>query len=145
MQENNFNIELLPQGAFLITLSDGKFIKGRFSMYALNRFCESKGITYLEAVGKITLGMTIREYAELVLVGLQDMYREDYEQCQVVCNGEKKKWTVDLVMDLIFEPLGFGNKKMLDFFKHAIGRLTEIVEEPEADGKKKAGKRTKKN
>ena len=135
MTENKFNIELLPQGVFLITLADGQVIKGRFSMYALNRFCKSKGITYFEAIGKITLGMTIEEYAELVVYGLQDYYRKDFEQCGIVIDGNKQKWDTELVMDLVFEPLGFGNARMLDFLKHAVGRLTEIIEEE--PGKKK--------
>ena len=141
MQENKFNIELLPQGVFVITLDDGQIIRGRFSMYALNRFCKSKEITYFEAIGRITIGMTIEEYAELVVFALQDYYRMDFEQCRLGTD----KWTSELVMDKIFEPLGFGNKTMLDFFKHAVGRLTEIIEPDstsEEGGDKKKLKKT---
>jgi hypothetical protein len=136
----HIDIELQPQGWFLLTLTDADDVihkvKGRFSMYALNRFCETKNVTYLQLIGKITLGMKIVEYAELVLMALEDMYRKDIEQCRLM--GER--WTTEMVMDLIFEPLGFGNKKALDFFQHAIGRVTEIVEETPAppDDKKKS-------
>ncbi|MGQ0739539.1 MAG: hypothetical protein ACT4OJ_10800, partial [Bacteroidota bacterium] len=109
------------------------------SIYALNRFCESKDITYLQAIGKITIGMKIREYAELVLIALEDYYREDFEQC--AHNGFR--WTVDRVMDHILDPMGFGNEMMAGLFKHAVGRLGNILE-PETDDKKKAGSRKKK-
>lgn len=130
---DNIEIELQPQGWFVLSLTDAEAqthkVKGRFSMYALNRFCEQHNITYLQAIGKISVGMTIGEYAELVLVALEDMYRRDVEQCKL----QDQRWTKEMVMDLVFEPLGLGNKKMLNLFKHAIGRLTEIVEEtPEA-------------
>jgi hypothetical protein len=136
MEQNNFNVELLPQGVFILTLLDGKKIKGRFSMYALNRFCEKKELTYLQAIGKITIGMKISEYAELVLVALEDYYREDFEQCK----SGGVRWTIDKVMDDILDPMGFGNEMMLKLFKHAVGRLGNILEEPAPDDKKKAGK-----
>ena len=119
-----FKIELLPQGVFVITLTNGQFVKGRFSMYALDRFSESKGLTdYMSAVVKITMGMKLHEYAELLVMAFQDYYRQDFAQCP---------WNVERVMDEIIDPMGgLGNAQSLRLFKHAVGRLTEIVEEPE--------------
>lgn len=143
MSEAKFNIELLPDaGKFLITLTDGKKIKGRFSMYALDRFCEKKELNYLQAIGKITLGMKISEYAELVLIALEDYYREDFDQC--AHNGQR--WTVAKVMDEILDPMGLGNKMALDLFMHAVGRLGAIIKEDpvkkkEMDSPRKKGAR----
>lgn len=141
MDKSNFGIELMPKGKFLITLESGIKVKGRFSMYALDRFAEAKGAkSYADVLVKITMGMSIREYAELVVYALEDYYRDDTEQCRVMVDGSNKRWTADLVMDLIFESMGgLGNKTSLDFFKHAVGRLTEIVEEQPGDEKKNQG------
>lgn len=136
MQENKFRVELLPKGMFLITLESGVTVKGRFSMFALDRFAQQKELnSYLELIPKITMGMTIKEYAELVVVALEDYYREDFEQCAVTIDGKRERWTAQLVMDEIFESMGgLGNEQSLSLFKHAIGRLTEIVE-PEDEKK----------
>ena len=137
MTKNNFNIELFPQGVFVITLLDGKKIRGRFSMYALNRFCEAKGVNYLQAIGKITLGMTIKEYAELIVFALEDLYREDFE----LCRHNEQRWTVAKVMDDILDPMGLGTATALSFFEHAVGRLGQIMGPAETIDKKKAAKK----
>lgn len=126
--KSNFAVELLPdKGRFVLTLEDGTKVKGRFSMYALDRLCEKKSLTYLQLFIKITGGMTIREYAELLLVALEDYYREDIEQCTVVIDGKSKRWTEDLIMDQVFDVMGFGNETSLSLFKHAAGRLFHIL------------------
>ena len=71
MTKPTFNIELLPEGVFLITLKGGEKIKGKFSMYALDRFAESKNLqSYFEVIAKISVGMKLREYAELIVFAL---------------------------------------------------------------------------
>lgn len=128
-------IELQPAGNFLIHLASEQYIKGRFSMYALNRFCEQKGnISYLELWEKITIGMKVKEYAELILFGLQDFYREDVKQCP---------WTTEKIMDDIIDPVGgLASKQFLSLVKHAVGRVAPMEEEPaqtEAAGELEAG------
>ena len=105
-------------------------------MYALDRFSESKGLTdYMSAVVKITMGMKLHEYAELLVMAFQDYYWQDFAQCP---------WNVERVMDEIIDPMGgLGNAQSLRLFKHAVGRLTEIVEEP-ADEKKNLTAKKKK-
>lgn len=132
-----FNVELLPDGGkFIITLADGKKITGRFSMYALNRFCENQNLNYLELFVKVTSGMKISEYAGLVLCALEDYYREDYSQCGIEINGIKKRWTEELVMDLVLDPMGMGNEQAMSLFKHAAGRLFSIVDKQPVKKKK---------
>ena len=135
MQQPTVKIELLPQGEFSITLGE-TVVKGRFSMYALDRFCSSKDLNYLEAIGKITLGMTIREYAELVEIGIQDKFYRDHP--------EKCPWNVTKIMDEIFDPLGFGSQELLGLFKHAVGRLTNVKEKAKADKEHEAKTEEKK-
>lgn len=139
MQESIAKLDLLPKGAFIIRLESGP-VKGRFSMFALDRFATDKGITsYMQLIAKITLGMSIKEYAELVLYAIQDYYREDYTQCSVVIKEKSQRWTADLVMDQILEELGgLGNKTTLELFKHAVGRLSELVPEEEEEEEKKS-------
>lgn len=131
MTESKFDIQLLPKGGFLITLEDGQKVKGRFSMFALDRFAERKNLEgYFNIVVKLTVGMKLMEYAELILVALEDYYREDFEQCQLEKDGRKTRWTKELVSDLILEPMGgLGTKLSKDFFVHAVGRLSEVIEE----------------
>ncbi len=140
MKITAIDIRLEDLGYFILELAENDAtkhtVRGRFSMMALNRFCEAKDLTYLQLIGKITFGMKIGEYAELVLYALQDMYRYDKSQCRI--NGEE--WTVEKVMDYVLEPMELGNDKALAFFKHAIGRVAKIAEEiptqPEDDKKK---------
>lgn len=133
---NKASLQLMPDGVFLVTLANGQHVKGRFSMYALDRFCNSKEIkSYFLLFQKITIGMTIGEYAELVLIAIQDYYREDVTQCL---------WTKVKVMDEIFEGFGgFASNDLLALFKHAIGRLNEIVDEDDVAPVKKKEVRKK--
>lgn len=137
--EQVLTIELLPKaGEFLIQLPNKEFVKGRFSMYALDRFCDIKGIaSYQELLLKVTMQMRISEYAELVAFAIQDYYRNDYTQCP---------WNTDRVRDEIFEEAGgMGNDKLLSLFKHCVGRLSQVLPEEEAtdDKKKVVKKKTK--
>lgn len=146
MQEKKVTVELLPEAAFVITLTNGAKIKGRFSMYALDRFAERKGLNnYFEIIGKLTLGMKLNEYAELLIVAFEDYYRKDFEQCFVVIDGEKKNWTVELVFDEVLEKIGgLGSDTARQLFEHAVGRLTEVVQpEDEKKNTKKEGMKKK--
>lgn len=123
MQENQFKLELLPQGAFLLTLTDGQQIKGRFSMYALNRFGKSNNAeNYFELIQKIAVGMGLEDYAELIAVAIQDYYRKDFKQCV---------WDAEKVMDEILEPMGgTAGPDFVTLIKHAVGRLTTYQDAP---------------
>lgn len=138
MSENKCSIELLPEGKFMLTLKDGQKIRGRFSMYALNRFCVKKGINYFEAIAMITMAMTIEDYAELVLFGIEDYYRKDYNQCCFIKDEKPVRWTTEEVMDQVFENFGFGSEVLLGLFKHAIGRLTTVKEDAKSEEEYKA-------
>jgi hypothetical protein len=139
MQENKVKIELLPEAAFVITLADGQKIKGRFSMYTLDRFAERKELgNYFEIIAKLTVGMKLNEYAELLIIAFEDYYRRDFEQCCVVINGESQRWTMELVFDQVLEKIGgLASNTARRLFEHAVGRLTEVVDEDEKKNLKK--------
>ncbi len=126
-----FEIQLSNRGGFLITIRDGempKHVKGRFSMPALERFCEHKKLnSLLDLISVITLGMSIDDYAQLVFEGIRDNYREDFSQCP---------WTKDRVKNEILDVTGFGNNEILGLFRHAIGRVASLLP-ADPDGEKK--------
>lgn len=149
MKPTSVTIETLPQGGeFILTLKNGKDpkkIRGRFSLYALDRFCSDRDLTFLQAIGKITLGMKLQEYADLLLYALQDYFREDFSQAGMDWDGSRISWTRETVFDYILDPMGgMGNADSLKLFKHAVGRLGAIMEdEPAAPDKKKQTGRKK--
>lgn len=120
---SEIKLALEPRGVFVITLESGQIVKGRFSMHALNRFCEQQKIeSYLSLWEKIVLGMTLGNYADLILIALQDYYRLDTAQCP---------WNVEKIMDDILDPMGgAGSDEFLSLVKHAIGRISPMKEEP---------------
>lgn len=126
-------VELRPFGGeFLLTITKGdllpQHIKGRFSMNTLDRFCDTAGVeNYFDLLTRITMGMKIRDYALLVSIAIQDYYREDYSQCP---------WSPARVMDEIFDIEGFGSKKLMGLFQHAIGRIADILPPEDQEEKK---------
>lgn len=131
MEPKKVTVEILPEGAFLMTLTGGQKIKGRFSMYALDRFAERKQLqNYFEIVLKLTAGMKLNEYAELLVIALEDYYRQDFEQCCVLIDGEKKRWTIELVFDQVIDRIGgLSSATAKKLFEHAVGRLSEVVDQ----------------
>lgn len=121
MSETTTPIELLPKGQFYITKPDGKKIKGRFSMNVLDRFCEVKGIkNYLDLLEKITSGMTVGEYAEIILYAIHDYFRGNEQDCDY-----KTKADVSDLIDEVFEG-GIADEKFNQLIAHAIGRVADI-------------------
>jgi hypothetical protein len=118
-------VDLLDKGQFIITyFPDGveKKIKGRFTMVAFDRFCTDKKIDgYFDLLKKITVGLSIGDYADLFLVAFQDYFRSDYKQCGI---------TRENVLDIIDE-LGGISEEFLKIIFHAVGRVTGGVIEPE--------------
>jgi hypothetical protein len=147
--QRKVTIELLPGPDFIIRI-DTVTVKGRFSMYALDRFCERKKLAnYFEIIAKLTVGMRLHEYAELLLVAIEDYYRQDFEQCCVLIDGSKQRWTTELVFDLILDNIGgLSGNTAKRLFEHAVGRLTEVIGDgdgDEAEKKKRATPAKKKN
>lgn len=121
MSETKETIELLPQGGQFFIIKDGSKIKGRFSMNVLDRFCEVKGIkNYLDLLEKITGGMSVGEYSELILFALQDYYRGKEDSCDY-----KNKADVSDLIDEVF-PLGIADEKFNQLIAHAIGRVADV-------------------
>lgn len=132
MDQSKAKLELLPQGKFLFTAADGQIHKGRFSMYMLNRFGNDKKANgYFEIIQKITLGMSLEDYADLFLFAFQDYYRDDISQC---------KWDRNKIMDDFMDELGFtASPDFMSLVKHCIGRLTAFKEqEPGSEEEKKS-------
>lgn len=113
-------LQLLPQGEFIVTRKDGQKIKGRFSMYVLDRFCEAKGIdNYLTILEKILSGMKPRDYATLILFAFQDYYRSDVNLCDFKTEIE--------VLDFIDTDLnGLSGDDIDSLVRHAVGRMMNV-------------------
>jgi hypothetical protein len=126
MEEKKEILELLPQGQFIITKKDGQKIKGRFSMYVLDRFCETKGIdNYLKLLEAIMTGLKLSDYAELILFAFQDYYRSNLDLCEYKNKND--------VMDFIDEHLdGMSSDEIDTLVRHAVGRMTNIKKVEEA-------------
>lgn len=146
IRPDSITAELLPQGEFILTLNmktSNPKIKGRFSLYALDRFCAAKdNITYLQAIGKITLGMKISEYAELLVYALQEPFRANPDEAGVTIDGQKIYWCTETVLDYILDPMGLGSEISLSLFKHAVGRLGSIIETKDESPDKKKPKKS---
>lgn len=121
-------IELLPGGKFFITVNDKK-VKGRFSMLMLDRFCVSKNIdNYLTLFDLLTKGLRPIEYAEFVLMAIQDYFRDNEDQCE---------WTEIKVADTIIDEAldGLSSPEFDQLMRHAIGRIVNIKPFVEAANK----------
>lgn len=111
----DITIELLPKGEFIIQHKNGQKDKGRFSMYVLDRFCQAKSIAnYFELLEKIVTGMSVGDYADLVLMALQDYYRKKPETCE---------YDRDKVLDLLDELGGLASDDFTRLVRHAIDRI----------------------
>jgi len=119
---NNATVELLEHGQFVITRLNENKIKGRFTMVVFDRFCTTKNIdSYFNLLKKITTGLSIGEYADLVLMAFQDYYRPDGMHCPVKRED---------VLDMIDELGGIG-EEFLKIIFHALGRVMGGVVKPE--------------
>lgn len=117
-QEQKKPLELLPKGAFIINTKD-KPLKGRFSMYVLDLFCIRKEISsYLVLVQRIVVGMSLGDYAELILIAIDDYYR----------NMEQKSGLTKAdIMDMIDEELdGISTEEFKSLVFHAVGRVANV-------------------
>lgn len=118
------NLKLLPKGAFIIT-QDGQSTKGRFSMYALDRFCEEKKIPdYLTLLEKINIGMSLGDYADLIRIAFEDYFRDKPES-----SGWDKRKVMDMVDDVFDGVKDPGFKNLIE---HAIGRVVDVKKINEA-------------
>ncbi len=113
-------LELLPKGGFKLRATDDppKFTEyqGRFSMYAMDVFMRQTGIeSYMNLMERISVGMSIGEYADLIHAGLNDMDRckERYTRAQVMD-----------IIDSVFDGILGEDFKKLIF--HAIGRVAAL-------------------
>jgi hypothetical protein len=131
---NNEVVQLLPTGQFIINRKNGDSIKGRFSLYALDRFCDAKGIaSYFIMIDKISQGMSLGDYADLILIALQDYHRSNPADL-----GMTRADIFDLI-DNEFDGVMGGS--FVELITHAVGRVTGIEKTtdapiPETDKKK---------
>ena len=106
-------VELLPKGGqFIITHEDGTKVKGRFSITALTRLMEEKKIdNYLDLANQITLGMSLKDYVDLILFAIQDYpnYDEAYDRKKII-----------KLIDEEWE--GIKDERLWQLVKHAVGR-----------------------
>lgn len=90
-------------------------------MNVLDRFCEAKGKeNYLDLLEKITAGMSVGEYSELILMAIQDYARGKEDVLDI-----KTKADVSDLIDEVFEN-GLADDLFLKLIHHAIGRVADI-------------------
>jgi hypothetical protein len=125
-------IELLPKGGFVLH-GEKEAYKGRFSMYALDRFCTETGVeNYFALIEKISSGMSLKNYAELLRCALNDTERGN------------EKYAIDTVFDLFDELFdGVEDANFIALLYHAIGRIStpdsvkHATGEPDSEKKRK--------
>jgi hypothetical protein len=119
MNEEKKIIELLPGGKFFINRKDGKAVKGRFSMYMLDRFCLQNGIdNYLTLFDKLSKGMRPGEYVDMILMAIHDYFRDNEDTCE---------WNKKTLSDLLDDELdGMTSDEFDQLMRHAIGRVVNI-------------------
>lgn len=113
-------VELLPKGRFLLNGHDdqGKETRyqGRFSMYAIEGWLNDRGIgSYLEFMDRVSVGMSLGEYADLIKWALNDLDRDNLS------------FTRPRVMDIIdevFDDITGYDFKNLIF--HAVGKIAAV-------------------
>lgn len=115
-------IKLLPRGQFILTLHNDQEVKGRFSMVAIDRFCDIKKIeSYFTLLQHIAIGMSIKDYALFISCALQDYHRNDYNNAPFGANE---------VMDMLDQlEKGFSDPSFKGLIRHGISRITELKEE----------------
>ena len=125
-------IELLPKGKFLLraTGEDGKDAeyRGRFSMYAIDRFCAIAGVdNYFSLIEKISAGMSLRDYATLLMCALNESRADDsgYDVKQVM-----------YIFDDVFD--GVEDPDFIRLIYHAIGRISTPAVIPAAQSANEA-------
>lgn len=73
-------VDLLPRKEFIITLDDGKEIKGKYGVWALARFCDKNGnLTIQQLQLRSALDYTIHDMIEMILCAVEQYARENKE------------------------------------------------------------------
>jgi hypothetical protein len=138
-------IELFENGEFSITTKSFGIVRGRFSMSALDFFCEQHNIeSYLELLMKVKAGMKIGQYADYILSGIKDVCRREKTECKLLKED---------VLDIIDEFGGISSDEFIKLMKHGYSRIVKLQETEKDDeilryaqddktkGKKKAVKK----
>lgn len=88
-------------------------------MFVLDRFCESRLIdNYLTILERITLGMSVGDYADLIRMAFEDYYRSNPESCGI-SKGD--------VLDILDIQLGgLAGEDFVKLVRHAIGRIADV-------------------
>lgn len=126
------HIELFENGEFSITTKSFGIVKGRFSMNALDFFCEEHKIdSYLEMLIKIRGGMKIGQYGDYILAAVKDKARREKSDCKL------KK---EDILDIIDECGGLQSNEFVNLMKHGYGRIVKLKGSDTDDSKKKMTK-----
>lgn len=114
-------VQLLPKGKFVITESATVEHRGRFSLYAIDAFCDEHNIAnYLDLIDLISTSMRIGQYADLLKHALNDSDRD------------KPRYTKTQVMDLMDEVFdSVLDPEFTKLFNHLVGRVATLPPLPE--------------
>jgi hypothetical protein len=120
------SINLLPRKEFEITLDSGDVIKGKYSNWAVKRFCDKKKVT-LKGLSTI-LGedtATLDDVCQIILCAVEHTARE---------TGRPFSYTDFHVCNWIEELGGFDSQNFLDLVKHGGSEIEEKKTESQLTG-----------
>lgn len=107
-------LELLPKGKFSLLEEGSAPVKGCFSMYAIDNFCQLAGVNnYFNLIERISTGMSVRDYATLLMCALNEARAEDDQLTVKQAMG---------IFDDVFD--GIEDPDFIRLIYHAIGRIS---------------------
>lgn len=109
-------MQVLPRGFFYFEDAEGKEIKGRFSTWAMNRFCARTGIKNLQEMFEaLTSGVSIQAIGEFLLSAVEYNYK----------GGQKCPYTIDEALDWVDDLGGLSVATSLIAEAISIGTVKE--------------------
>jgi len=110
-------LELLPLKEFVITLNSGEIIRGRYSPWAIKRFCDKKGLSVAQLQDRLNAeNITLDDVVQTVLCAVEHKQREA---------GLPFKYSDFDVCEWIEEMGGFGSEDFIRLQGHAETEVEE--------------------
>ena len=110
-------LELLPRKEFEITLESGEIIRGKYSNWALKRFCDKKGLSLAQLQDRLNAeNVTLDDVVQTVLCAVEHKQRE---------SGQPFKYSDFDVCNWIEEMGGFDSEDFARLQRHAGPEVEE--------------------
>lgn len=117
-------VDLLPRKEFIITLDDGKEIKGKYGVWSLARFCKKNDLTIAQLQARASVDYTVGDMIEMILCAVEQYARE---------HGESFSYN-DVHAGMWIDELGgFGSENLNALAAHQSSDIEKktIVETPD--------------